>query len=307
MSVENTVKLLWDCAAALEPKTHAHKLLKSYYINNCRTIANTKLQMPKEKFGTSQMCSHCGCFWHESEFKLKPHSQQVPVTAKALKLIAKLEETNQEHYKNVLTGKQRRRAKWLKKRITNYMKVKCELCQHKTLIKMEKPQKKKRLNKNANLPIEEEETVSDVHLKSIKKKKNKANKNAGLNKPKQHFDQEKHLPVKTPTALIPSKPSVEATKQINKTKFVSKQPTVKSKSNNARITQSQSPATKVNSSKKHKSKQSSKISTPPVAVQSKTQRKNSLLQLAALLKQQTTSNRTETAKSTQQRLEALLK
>ncbi|KAI9577608.1 uncharacterized protein LOC119641379 [Glossina fuscipes] len=307
MSVENTVKLLWDCAAALEPKTHAHKLLKSDYINNCRTIANTKLQMPKEKFGTSQMCSHCGCFWHESEFKLKPHSQQVPVRAKALKLIAKLEETNQEHYKNVLTGKQRRRAKWLKKRITNYMKVKCELCQHKTLIKMEKPQKKKRLNKNANLPIEEEETVSDVHLKSIKKKKNKANKNAGLNKPKQHFDQEKHLPVKTPTVLIPSKPSVEATKQINKTKFVSKQPTVKSKSNNARITQSQSPATKVNSSKKHKSKQSSKISTPPVAVQSKTQRKNSLLQLAALLKQQTTSNRTETAKSTQQRLEALLK
>ncbi|KAL9917574.1 uncharacterized protein ACN427_000304 isoform 1-T5 [Glossina fuscipes fuscipes] len=307
MSVENTVKLLWDCAAALEPKTHAHKLLKSDYINNCRTIANTKLQMPKEKFGTSQMCSHCGCFWHESEFKLKPHSQQVPVRAKALKLIAKLEETNQEHYKNVLTGKQRRRAKWLKKRITNYMKVKCELCQHKTLIKMEKPQKKKRLNKNANLPIEEEETVSNVHLKSIKKKKNKANKNTGLNKPKQHFDQEKHLPVKTPTVLIPSKPSVEATKQINKTKFVSKQPTVKSKSNNARITQSQSPATKVNSSKKHKSKQSSKISTPPVAVQSKTQRKNSLLQLAALLKQQTTSNRTETAKSTQQRLEALLK
>uniref|UniRef100_A0A1A9VL16 Uncharacterized protein n=1 Tax=Glossina austeni TaxID=7395 RepID=A0A1A9VL16_GLOAU len=305
MSVENTVKLLWNCAAALEPKTHAHKLLKSYYINNCRSIANTKLQMPKEKFGTSQMCSHCGCFWHESEFKLKPQSQQVPVRTKALKLIAKLEETNQEHSQNVLRGKQRRRAKWLKKRITNYMKVKCELCHHTTLIKMEKPQTKKRLNKNANLPMEEEETVSDVHLKSIKKKKNKANKNAGLNIPKQHCEQEKQQSVKAQTVLIKSKPSVAATKQINETKFVSKQPTVKPKSNNTRITQS--PATKANSNKKHKSKQSSKISTPPVAVQSKTQRKNSLLQLAALLKQQTTSDGTETAKSTQKRLEALLK
>lgn len=276
-----------------------------FYSNNCRSIASTKLQMPKEKFGTSQMCSHCGCFWHESEFKLKPHSQQVPVRSKALKLIAKLEETNQEHSQNVLRGKQRRRAKWLKKRITNYMKVKCELCHHTTLIKMEKPQKKKRLNTNANLPMEEEETVSDVHLKSIKKKKNKANKNAGLNIPKQHFEQEKHQPAKTQTVFIRSKPSVAATKQINETKFVSKQPTVKPKSNSTRITQS--PATKANSNKKHKSKQSSKISTPPVAVQSKTQRKNSLLQLAALLKQQTTSDRTETTKSTQKRLEALLK
>lgn len=32
MSTENTVKLLWDCANALDAETHTNKLLKSYYM-----------------------------------------------------------------------------------------------------------------------------------------------------------------------------------------------------------------------------------------------------------------------------------
>ncbi|XP_013098836.1 uncharacterized protein LOC106081444 isoform X2 [Stomoxys calcitrans] len=263
-----------------------------FHRNMCRKFARNSVQIPKEKFASSQMCSYCGCFWNESEFQMRLKSKHVTMKAKTKRLIEQLNRSNKED--GQLSGKQRKRAKWLQKRATQYMEMKCEQCGHKSKIKMEKPKKKSKAtaaesNSKANNSAAEQEDViaieEDIKTKTTKKKKKNKNKLAGLKLPLEgkQDKQQTHKPniIKTP----PQNPMPLP------------------------IAKTQAPKTitpNLQSQKSKKKKKTSSNITPTISkTVSKTQQQNSLLQLAALLKQSSSSS--DGKSSTQKRLESLLK
>ncbi|XP_075164947.1 uncharacterized protein LOC142237496 [Haematobia irritans] len=284
---ENKASLFWNCSMALQPEAHTHKLLKSYYMNMCRKYIRNAVQIPKEKFAATRMCSHCGSFWSESDFKLKLKSQHITMKGKTKRLIEKLNTTKEPGQRGSLSGKQRKRAKWLQKRATQYMEIKCDLCQHISKIKMEKPKNKPKKVVDAEdadvLMVEQEESLraeNDTKSKVKKKKKNK-NKLAGLKLPLEMQQDKKPENAKTPQKPQQTSSSVVATP---------KTPTLKTQPSKSK--------------KKNISGNTTNPSNNANKVVSKTQQQNSLLQLAALLKKNSTSNEKTSA---QKRLESLLK
>ncbi|XP_073847592.1 uncharacterized protein [Musca autumnalis] len=302
---ENRASLLWNCSTALKPETHTHKLLKSYYMNMCRRYVKNTIQIPKEKFATTQMCSHCGLFWSESEFRMKLKSQHVTVKGKTKRLIEKLGKSKEPGQKALLTGKQRKRAKWLQKRATQHIEIKCDQCQHKSIVKLDKPKNKRKPLANVEEATNQEEAVvieNEQKPKTKKKKKNK-DKLAGLKVP-----------------LDNSKPKEEKQQNAtNKQKTPQKQTATTTAKTCPTATTAQTPkitpqlAQSSKTKKKKKSSNASTTTTSPAAnnsnnkvqkVVSKTQQQNSLLQLAALLKKNSSNSGKS---STQNRLESLLK
>lgn len=271
--------------------------------NMCRTFVKNAVQIPKEKFATTQMCSGCGCFWSESEFKMKLKSQHVRMKGKTKRLIEKLNKSKEPGQKSLLSGKQRIRAKWLQKRVTQRLEIMCDQCHHKSIIKMEKPKRRKQKKPadadaddgvmNVN-QLEDEEVVAiedETKVKVKKKKKNK-NKSAGLKLP---LD----VQVNKQENQIISKP-----KTPQKTTLAPLSATQKTPKQEQHIKQS--------AKEKKQKKKSTTASTPTTAASShgsnkgvsKTKQQNSLLQLAALLKQNSSS---DSKNATQKRLESLLK
>lgn len=257
----------------------------------CRKLVRNTIQIPKEKFASTQMCSHCGLFWSESEFRMKLKSQHVTVKGKTKRLIEKLQKSKEPDQKDLLTGKQRKRAKWLQKRATQHIEIKCDQCQHKSIVKLDKP--KKKAKKVDDVADAQEEVIviegNGTKPKAKKKKKNK-DKVAGLKIP---LDKKQDKPLQQQNANKQKTPQKE------------KPPTAQT----PKVTQQ---LTQTNKTKKKK-KPSNATTTPKASnnnnnkvqkVVSKTQQQNSLLQLAALLK----NNSSNSGKnSTQNRLEALLK
>ncbi|XP_005179021.1 uncharacterized protein LOC101893795 [Musca domestica] len=297
---ESKASLFWNCSTALKPETHVHKLLKSYYMNMCRKLVRNTIQIPKEKFASTQMCSHCGLFWSESEFRMKLKSQHVTVKGKTKRLIEKLQKSKEPDQKDLLTGKQRKRAKWLQKRATQHIEIKCDQCQHKSIVKLDKPKKKaKKVDDVAD--VQQEAIALDENGPKSKPKKKKKNKDkvAGLKIP---LDKQQEKPLQQQNTNKPKTPQKE------------KPPTMTSPcpAPTAQTPKVAQQLTQTNKTKKKK-KPSNATTTPKASnnnsnkvqkVVSKTQQQNSLLQLAALLK----NNSSNSGKnSTQNRLEALLK
>ncbi|XP_037827766.1 uncharacterized protein LOC119615850 [Lucilia sericata] len=255
MSIENKLELLWNGANTLQNDLQIHKMLKSYYINTCRKIAKNHVQIPKEKFATSQMCPHCGCFWNDSEYSLKLIPKQLKNSTKAKKLIDKLEQV-QGTTGQVLKKKQKNRAKWLKKKITNHLAINCYQCKRKSLLKMEVPKYKTRKELvSEKVQIEKEAPVLNSGKKSEKQHQQISNK--GCNSPS----------------------------------------TLQSKSKKEKIGNKSQNITKSKNKKQANSDTTNKVI-------SKTQKQNSLLQLAALLQKQ---SKDDSKNSAQKRLQSFLK
>lgn len=264
MTIENKIKFLWDCSRSLVADKQTHKLLKSNYMNNCRNISKTTLQIPREKFAVSQMCPFCSSFWSESEFSLKLNSQQVANNSKTRKLIDMLDKSKDVNFKGNLSRKQINRAKWLKKRLTNSIEINCYQCKRKSLVKMEKPENKIKETTEINTQFQNTDNLKD-QIKKPKKKKIKCER-SGLKIPHEN------------------KPIISTP--------LTKSETFQSK-----------PLGKIVNQKSPHGQQTSKVIKNNKVV-SKTQKQNSVLQLATLLKNQSSSSAKNLA---QKRLEALLK
>ncbi|XP_055852479.1 translation initiation factor IF-2 [Episyrphus balteatus] len=162
---EQIVKLLWNQANVLQQKNHTVQLLRSFYLTTCKKIAKHDVRLPAEKFAPSVMCPKCSSIWSESKFSLSLKPLRIH-SKKAEKLVDKLNKDQKS-----LSKKQKKRAKWLKKKICNTVEIKCEFCQTKT--------KQTLIRTKVKLKIEEKEPKIEIPIKKKKKKKSK-DKSAGL-------------------------------------------------------------------------------------------------------------------------------
>lgn len=205
------------------------------------------------------MCPHCGTFWNEGEFSLKLLPKQFKNSSKTKKLLERFKNSNNATDKK-LTKSQRNRAKWLKKKISNHMAIKCYQCKHKSLLNIEKPKVKapKHLtDENKSTELEVTKLNLENSTKKAKIRKNKSNSNQVQNN--------------TKTITKPAKPEQVKTEE--------------------------------KSGKKSKNKKKINVATPNKVI-SKTQKQNSLLQLAALLQKQ---SKNESNNSNHNRLQSFLK
>ncbi|EDW09164.2 uncharacterized protein Dmoj_GI19200 [Drosophila mojavensis] len=237
---EKTVNHLWNCAKELGVETHTERLLKSYYINTSRKLARHNVQLPEENIGPARMCARCGSQWSDGQYKLHLQPQRLASNAKRRRLIAQLEVVKAKQQRGGLSTGARKRAKWLKKCMASKMAVQCELCQHKTMLPLEKPKKRDKAKTMQPAAAAAETSTTTV--------RNKQHKNKDINS--------------------------QSNKQKNKKK------------------------------KKQQQQQTKTTPTPVQKVQSKTQKQNALLQLAAQLKTHASQNASRTQQS---RLQAFLK
>ncbi|XP_052841647.1 uncharacterized protein LOC128255876 [Drosophila gunungcola] len=278
MSDQRTMDLLWNCASKLTDQSHTERILKSHYITTCRKLARNSVQLPEESFGSARMCSRCGNQWADGRYQLHLQPQKLRQSANKRRLIAQLENVKAKQIRGEMSSGARKRAKWLKKRMASQMAVDCEVCRHKTMLPLEKGRKRAKPKAKEETMTATQPAAADQNKKKAKKNKSQApNKdiNAGLQIPQQQKtpQQQQHL-AKSPA------PSKKASQPVG--------------------IASQNPS---QTSKKKKKKPAQP--TPAAAkTQSKTQKQNVLLQLAAQLK----SNAFKDAnKSQQNRLQAFLK
>ncbi|XP_016989747.1 uncharacterized protein LOC108051945 [Drosophila rhopaloa] len=278
MADQKTTDLLWKCASKLTDQSHTERILKSYYITTCRKLARNSVQLPEDSFGTARMCSRCGNQWADGRYQLQLQPQKLRQRANHRRLIAQLETVKAKQIKGEMSYGARKRATWLKKRMASQMAVDCDFCRHKTMLPLEKGRKRAKLKATEEtMPAKEPAAASKSKKKTKKNKSQAPNKdiNAGLKIPQQQktAQQQQHL-AKSPA---PSK------KHSQPVGIASQNPSQQSKN------------------KKKKPAQP----TPAAAkTQSKTQKQNALLQLAAQLKANAFK---DASKSQQNRLQAFLK
>ncbi|XP_060654949.1 uncharacterized protein LOC132790444 [Drosophila nasuta] len=280
MVEEKSINLLWNCAKELTTATHAERLLKSYYTNTCRKLAKHSIQLPADCVGAARMCKRCGNQWADGNYELQLQPQRLANNAKRRRLIARLdvEKEKAKAKQGKLSIGARKRAKWLKKRMASNIAVDCSLCGHNTMLPLEKPKKRSKAAETIAPPTAT--TTTEVASKKKKKKNKNQDVNAGLKLPP------------------PQTQSQQQQQQLQKT------PTAQKAAPTTTKTTSTPKAAGQNSKQKKKTKTTPAVSSAAPKVQSKTQKQNALLQLAAQLK----SHAFKTASKTpQDRLQALLK
>ncbi|XP_043640753.1 uncharacterized protein LOC122611614 [Drosophila teissieri] len=271
MGDQKTVDLLWNCASKLTDQAHTVRILKSYYITTCKKLARHNVQLPDDSFGSARMCSRCGNQWTDGRYQLHLQPQELKQSAKNRRLIARLEAVNSKLAKGEMTSGARKRGKWLKKRMASKMAVDCDVCHHKTMLDLEKGRKRAKVKDTERTMAATQLAPAVQNDKKAKRKKSQApNKdiNAGL---------KIRLQQKAPQQQPPksSAPSKKASQPVG---IVAQNP----------------------------SQTSNKKKKKPAApkTQSKTQKQNVLLQLAAQLKSNAFK---DASKSQHNRLQEFLK
>ncbi|XP_064544159.1 uncharacterized protein LOC135432398 [Drosophila montana] len=285
MEEQNRVNLLWNCAKELSTQTHAERLLKSYYINISRKLARHNVQLPEDSVGPARMCARCGNQWCDGNYELHLRPQRLANNAKRRRLIAQLDAVKAKQQRGMLSTGARKRANWLKKRMASHVAVDCGFCGHKTMLPLEKPKKRAKsetvetmATASATTTTTTTTTVAAPAMGKRKKKQRNKDVNAGLKIPMPTAQaQQKQKAPKAPTTTTAAKKATTAT-------------------------------TTTTTGQSNKQKKSKAAPTPaasnPQKMQSKTQKQNALLQLAAQLKTHASQNANKTQ---QNRLQALLK
>lgn len=236
-----------------------------FFRNTCRKIAQ-RIETPKDKF--SNICIHCGLPWTDIDYELKLRHRQVSLhSAKTKKLLYKLEKSKETPGSGLLKHNEMKRAKWLQKRINNRMEILCKHCNKKTFIEMKKPKAKEQAT---SLQQNKATLVEDVQRTKRKKKKSK-NKTAGLKLAANDNNK------------VKSEMLISKVCSTNPFKTASDAPTL---------------------NRLQKKKKNATNKTAVTATPSKTQQNNSILQLASLLRQQSSNS---SKNSTQSKLEAFFK
>lgn len=271
------------------------------------------------------MCQMCGSLWHRSDFDMKLKPQRLRNRTKYLKLIEKFDASKPE-ISSGLSQKQRRRAKWLKKRLGSFVDITCKQCNHKSSIKLNKPLVRRKLKGKEEKNKKIVTTILLAEQQRQKKGKKPKDKNAGLKlpvlrKPEMLVqisrrtdlqDDQRKETITTNNTLQKSTNNVAKLTNCNlklthnSTKSVNK--TTKPTNNRLKATNSDSRTMKqvpkntnklqVNAKGQQSNGRTSlnnnsncKKSVPAAKTKtiSKTQQKNSILQLAALLKKKTSN------------------
>ncbi|TMW43596.1 hypothetical protein DOY81_011327, partial [Sarcophaga bullata] len=219
MSIENKISLLWNCALALKSDQQTHKILKSYYVNTCRSLSRNSLLLPKEKLATSQMCSHCGYFWYEGKFRTKSIPKRT-FNNSAKRLIEKLEKNNSTENGTPLNKSQRKRAKWLKKCLSKRLEITCENCNRKSTIEMEIPKNKSVNNKQQFVKTDWKTSLNSNNKSDKKSQKNSIGQNLVSQKLKTDTSQQKTTSSKE--LKVQSEGKKNKKKNITATKVISK-------------------------------------------------------------------------------------
>lgn len=289
--------------------------------NTSRKLAKHNVQLPEDCVGPGRMCARCGNQWSDGNYQLHLKPQRLANNAKRRRLIAQLDviKAKQPKGSGRLSTAARKRAKWIKKRMCSGVvsagnslslslslllnaslfpqAVDCAVCKHKTLLPLEKPKKRSKSDVTSEtIPTTTTTVTPETAKKKMKKKKKQApnnnNKdiNAGLKLAKPQKQQQT-----TPTAAAAA-PTKTPSKAAATTKTTA-------------TTTAAATAAKSNKQKKKSKTAQSKATptptpTPAAKVQSKTQKQNALLQLAAQLKLHASKN---ASKTQQNRLQAFLK
>ncbi|XP_022223686.2 uncharacterized protein LOC111074967 [Drosophila obscura] len=269
MAEQKTVDFLWNCANKLTGQSHAERLIKSHYITTCRKFARHNVQLPEDSFGAARLCARCGNQWTDGNYQLHLQPQRLADTAKRRRLIAKLETAKASQQKGLLSTAARNRAKWLRKHMASNVVVDCAVCQHKTMLPLEKRKGKKRGKGN-------DETIANPTSTALGEAA-ATNQHKGKNKKIQ-------------------------SKEIKAVPKIPQQVKAKATTSPAHPTKSIHPAAAKHQTPKQKKKTKTAQSAP--STQSKTQKQNALLQLAAQLKSHAFK---DASKSQQNRLQAFLK
>lgn len=264
MSDVNKVNFLREAAELFPPNGHVNQVLKAHFLTTSRQVAKTNVSLATStEFGGTRICQKCSVCWIDGNYRMKVISTRIE-RPKQKKLLQKLEAGE------LLTKKQKIRAKWLKKKKTSFVEVKCLLCGNKSKLHLNRPPRK---DSNEEQKPKINEVKEEPITKKKTSKKKRKDKFVGLN------------PALVQVASTSNQQSAPGTSQ-------QKKPSNAEKKLNP---------TSLNI-KKTKNKQNIKNSIPKDV--SKTKQKNTLLQLANLLKANNSSN---TKSSTNNRLENLLR
>ncbi|KAH8372619.1 hypothetical protein KR009_001277, partial [Drosophila setifemur] len=209
--------LLWNCASKLASESHTERLLKSYYITTMRKLARHNVQLPEDSFGKARMCSRCGNQWADGHNELQLQPQGVRQSAKNRRLVARLDTAKDKRQRGDISSGARIRAKWLKKHMASYMAVDCEVCHHKTMLPLEKGQKRASPKAKEETMAIELPAAACFNKKKIKKMSQNKDVNAGLKIPQQQQQQQ------TPAKKGPPNPS-QSSKKKNQKKTKASQP-----------------------------------------------------------------------------------
>lgn len=162
------IKHLWNATRMmLRVKGCEANNLRIHYIDCCRAV-DKWMELPKQQFGPSIMCSHCGSLWASVDHKIRIARGRKP-SKSILKLIRSSECGNRRvsRYRTTLMNK-------CIKNQMNKMIITCSICSMNTTIAFNKPERKKVPKSDAIEP-------ATPILPRKKKKKRTKDKTAGLN------------------------------------------------------------------------------------------------------------------------------
>ncbi|XP_011145260.1 uncharacterized protein LOC105186623 [Harpegnathos saltator] len=142
--------------------------LQTFYMQKCKNFKD-EVELPKQKFGPSVMCIHCGSLWNTMNYQAR-----IIPGRKMSKSVKKIVKNMNEGDKDI----PKVRASLAQKSIKNEMNklvIKCAVCSKQTKL----PFKKKDRLKPIKAKLEDSHTVPQNRRK--KKKKKYRDKTAGLN------------------------------------------------------------------------------------------------------------------------------
>ncbi|EZA51314.1 hypothetical protein DMN91_010785 [Ooceraea biroi] len=166
-----TVKHLWNVNQFMTKlKTPLTAELQTCYMKKCRNLSRV-VELPKQNFGPSVMCPHCGSLWSTVDHQVRiAHGRKMSKSVK--KIVRRMNENDGETPKVCASL-----AKKSIKNEKNKLVIKCSFCSKKT----ELPFEKKTRLKPPRLNDSEANTVQSSSKK--KKKKKSKDKFAGLKIP----------------------------------------------------------------------------------------------------------------------------
>ncbi|XP_032690940.1 uncharacterized protein LOC116853806 [Odontomachus brunneus] len=200
-----TVAHLWNVNQVLTKlKCPLTTELQTFYMQKCKSFKN-EVELPKQKFGPSMMCIHCGSHWNTMDYQ----ARIIPgrKISKSIKRIIKCMNEGDQDIPKVRVSL----AQKAMKNEMNKLAIKCSVCSKQTVL----PFKKKDRLKPAkdNLDDSHIEMPQSSHKK--KKKKKSKDKTAGLNiSGKLESPLNKKNDSKTPTKPVMLTPKINTHKPV---------------------------------------------------------------------------------------------
>lgn len=209
-----TVKHLWNVNRFMTKlKSPLTVELQTFYMQKCKRLGNA-VELPKESFGPSVMCSHCGSLWSTVNHQVRI-SRGRKMSKSVKKIVRHMNENRNEKMPKVCATL----AEKSMKNEMNKLVIKCSVCSKNTELPFKKASRPKPVKLNDS-QIETPQT----NFNRKKKKKKSRDKTAGLNisgcTPELRFDKKEYsiTPIKSPmvTPKINSNTKSTSTKKSKK-------------------------------------------------------------------------------------------